>query len=274
MFLVGTARLPKKIVLRTLPLTGRAGPFDAVDLLGGGLPYEEWVALINEELFCLRSFLSEDISIPDLAIVYTGTIRPTGGGAVPPTLPWHRTSIVSSLRALKSQELNRYRKLRRLFKDCDGVEGWPDVLASMRRFSLAWENPSPADVLADVVAALEKLVVGSDQSEVSYKLRIRTANLLTREPARYRDIVNELNDAYRLRSAVDHGAYTPDSLLELTAAKKYRGKRKGKKKRGHPIETVNEVRRLTSAVSSHYRNALQRMLETEALTIDWPSRGL
>ena len=67
---------------------------------------------------------------------------------------------------------------------------------------IAWENPFPADVLADIVAALEILIVRSEQSEHGYKLKVRTADLIAKSMGKglmefkkgIKDIENEIRD--------------------------------------------------------------------------------
>ena len=107
-----------------------------------------------------------------------------------------------------------------------------------------------------------------------YKLRVRAGNLLASDNAQYLEIVRDLNDAYGIRSAVAHGSYTPDNVMDLQTAQRLRPRRKGKKKQEHPVSTINRVNQLTSAVTSHYRKALEKVLRTDELQIAWSKRGL
>lgn len=111
------------------------------------------------------------------------------------------------------------------------------VAVRMRRFAIAWENPFPTDCLADIVAALEALVVAGDTAEVAYKVRVRTAFLLAKEPGLRREIARNLAEAYAYRSRVAHSGFVFDNVQELEMARKMK---RAKGKRGNPYHDVNE----------------------------------
>jgi len=140
----------------------------------------------------------------------------------------------------------------------------------MRRFAVAWENPFRADILADIVAALEHLVVRGNL-EVSYTLRTRTAHFLAGSAPEIQSIVKDLNNAYGYRSRVFHGGFIFDDISEWDLAKRMK-KKLGKG--GKPFYDVNEVNRLIGKTSGYYRRILNTMIDHGQLEIDWAARGL
>jgi hypothetical protein len=166
--------------------------------------------------------------------------------------------------------VNTYRRRRGKFLELVNKPGWPNVAASMRRFAAAWENPFRADILADIVAALEHLVVRSDR-EVSYKLRTRAAHFLAEPGSLRQGIVRDLRDAYSYRSRIFHGGYVFDNVLEREGATRMK---RAKGKRGNPFHDVNEVHRLIYRASDYYRSILAAMIDQGQLEVDWASRGL
>ena len=167
-------------------------------------------------------------------------------------------------------EVKNYKKRRARFLQLHGSSGWENVAASMRRFAVAWENPFPADTLADIVAALEHIMV-RETTEVSYKVRLRTAHYLSESVSTRKTIFRDLRDAYAYRSKIAHGAYVFDDPREYAAAVKMKG---AKGKAGNPFHDVNQIHRLTGAVSGYYREALERMIDRGVFDIDWASRAL
>ena len=146
----------------------------------------------------------------------------------------------------------------------------------MRRFAVAWENPFRADILADIIAALEHLVVGTERNNKNWKLRNRTAHFLEKTETKRQEIVNDLKDAYTYRSDVFHGGYVFDNASEWeTATRMKRDKMKRDKgKGGNPFHDVNEVHRLIYTVSQYYRRALEIMIDRGQLEVDWSAQGL
>jgi len=141
----------------------------------------------------------------------------------------------------------------------------------MRRFAIAWENSFPADRLADVVAALERLIVAVEKDEVSYKLRVRTAHLLARSTVGKQQITSDLRDAYRYRSRVVHGDFVFDQIGEWQQAIKMK---RAREKKGNPFYDVNEIHRLTYKVADYYHRVLRLMIDGQQLTFDWAALGL
>ena len=140
----------------------------------------------------------------------------------------------------------------------------------MRRFAVAWENPFRADILADIVAALEKLIVNSKE-EVSYKLRTRVAFLLGKSSAERKNIAKNIKDAYSYRSDVFHGGYVFDSLSEFEAAKRIK---KAKGKKGNPFHHINEVHRLIYKMRAYYRDILKFMIDRSEFIINWEEKAV
>lgn len=225
-------------------------------------------ALLNEEVAMLRALLSDEVTVPTYAFVYDGYPRDGGGGPLI-SLPWRpRGPFVNERRT--RQQVTQYAKRRARFKGLNGSPGWPAVAASMRRFAVAWENPFPADTLADIIAALESLLV-RDKTEVGYKLRVRAAHLLASNQTDRQSIFKDIRDGYEYRSRIAHGDFVFDNVKEWETA---RAMKRVKVKRGNPFHDVNEVHRLTYALARYYRGALNKAIRSGQLEIDWAKRGL
>lgn len=229
----------------------------------------DWTARLNEEVAILRSLLDRELAVPTYALVKDSFPRDSGGGVLPKT-PW-RPSLTPRGEPFSRHEIASYKRRRGKFLELHGSSGWGNVAASMRRFAVAWENPFNADALADIVAALERLVVG-EANEVSYKLRVRTAHLISRSIAKTPKVIfNDIRDAYKYRSKVAHGDYIFDNPQEWAAAKRMR---RAKGKKGNPFHDFNEINRLTGTISQYYRRALEIIIDAGELEIDWVSKGL
>lgn len=225
-------------------------------------------ALLNEEVAMLRALLSDEVTVPTYAFVYDGYPRDGGGGPLI-SLPWRPRGPFFNHRQTK-QQVTQYAKRRARFKGLNGSPGWPAVAASMRRFAVAWENPFPADTLADIIAALESLLV-RDKTEVGYKLRVRAAYLLASNQRDRQSVFKDIRDGYEYRSRVAHGEFVFDNVKEWETA---RAMKRVKVKRGNPFHDVNEVHRLTYALARYYRGALNEAIRSGQLEMDWAARGL
>lgn len=168
------------------------------------------------------------------------------------------------------KEISIYKKRRSKFLALHGKPGWENAAISMRRYAIAWENPFRADILADIVAALEQLVVDSN-TEVSYKLRTRVAYFLGKTTSERKTIVKNIKDAYGYRSKVFHGGYVFDQPSELQGAKRVKG---AKGKGGNPFHDINEVHRLIYTVSGYYRDILNIMIDRSESKINWVEKAL
>ena len=231
----------------------------------------QWVSRLNEEVAILRSLLNEALAVPTYAFIRDGYPRDPLGG--PPTsLPW-RVNFRPFDNPPSRRELTNYTKRRAKFLELQGERGWENVAASMRRYAIAWENPFRADILADIGAALENLVVQSDR-EVSYKFRLRTAHFLEKTATKRQDIIRDLNVAYSYRSNVFHGGFVFDNPGEYETATRMKPSKKKLGKGGNPFHDVNEVHRLIYAVSDYYRRILKTMIDHELMEIDWTTFGL
>jgi len=229
---------------------------------------EDWVSSLNQEVAFLRALLNEAPALPKYALVRDGYPRDPGGGSLT-DLPW-RARIPRWTNPPTRKEVDKYARRRRQFLKLKRQPGWEDVAISMRRFAVAWENEFRADILADIVAALEHLVVRSNV-EVSYKLRIRTAHFLAKSSAKRKAITKDLNYAYGYRSNVFHGGYVFDDAKDWKAAKSFK---RAKGKKGNPFHDVNEVRRLIYATSAYYRQVLRIMIDRGLVQVDWEALGL
>lgn len=77
---------------------------------------------------------------------------------------------------------------------------------SLRRFNDALNRFRYDDKLIDMVIAFEALLFkGGENTELLYRLRLRTSKLLKKEYEERMKIKNRLNEVYRLRSSIVHG---------------------------------------------------------------------
>ncbi|MGH8729175.1 MAG: hypothetical protein ACREV9_13715 [Burkholderiales bacterium] len=225
------------------------------------------VSRINDETALFRALLSEQVTIPTYAVIRFSYPPRMGGGSLG-ELPWRVPD--GSLIPLNPQELRNYRRLRAAFLRAEGKKGWERVMASIRRFAVAWDNEFRADILADLVAAMEELLVRSDQ-EVSYKLRVRAAFLLGKTRSQRLQVANDIRDAYSYRSKIFHGGYVFDNLMDYPAAKRLK---RAKGKHGNPFHDFNEVVRLTAAMAAYYRRAAVFFIRRGQYEYDWAATGL
>jgi hypothetical protein len=231
-----------------------------------GIP--PYVAQLNEEVAILRSLFNENLAVPRYALLRDTYPRDPGGG--PPTeLPW-RVRYPNWLDAPKREHAKRYARLRAKYFSLRGTRGWEHLSASMRRFAMAWENPFRADILADVVAALENLVVQSN-TEVSYRLRVRVAHFLAQSTPKRQEILKNLSDAYAYRSRTFHGGFVFDNIYEWGTAINLKA---AKGKKGKPFHDINEVHRLIYQVTTYYRQLLINMIESGQAELNWTALGL
>jgi len=227
----------------------------------------KWEPLLNEETAILRCLLNETPAVPTFSFIREGYPRDPGGGSVL-EMPW-RARLPRWITPPSMKEVGKYKYRRAKFLNLHANPGWESVAASMRRFSIAWENPFRVDILADIVAALEGLVVRSNE-EVSYKLRTRISQFLGKSPLEKQRIVKNLKDAYSYRSKTFHGGYVFDNARELVSAKRLKG---AKGKQGNPFHDVNEVHRLIYTVAGYYRVILETMIDQGEFEINWEAKG-
>jgi hypothetical protein len=139
------------------------------------------VSDLQRETVLLRVFCDERISVPRYAVLPWPVVAAFEIN-VAATLPWR---VVPSQQGGASPTLvNRYRRERARFMALRDNDAWWPTYASMRRFAAAWENPFLADRLADLVAALEALMASDSKTEVGYRVRVRTARLISAIGAR------------------------------------------------------------------------------------------
>ncbi|HBV22063.1 MAG TPA: hypothetical protein DEF07_10155 [Nitrosomonas sp.] len=227
----------------------------------------DWKSKLNEEVCLMRCLLSEEIAVTTYALVRDGFPRDTWSGNLI-SLPWRPRNWF--FKKHTNREVNNYKKLRMNFLSMHGKSGWENLLISMRRYAVAWENPFRADVLADIVAALEQLVV-NDNTEVSYKLRIRIAHFLGKSDSDRKAIAKNIKDAYAYRSNVFHGGYVFDDPSQYAEAKRIK---KEKGKQGNPFHHSNEVCRLISKMNDYYRDIIKILITRSECTINWEEKGL
>lgn len=229
---------------------------------------QPWRSDINTEVAFLRSLVAPQIAIPSFGVVRDGV--PPYRSERPQDLPWRPAPVIGRDPISKST-WKRYVRQRKRLLDMEGETGWTDVAASMRRFAVAWENPFPADALADIVAALERLLVRRETGEVSYKVRIRASHMLGTSSLERQRILEDLRDAYNYRSRVAHGDFVFDDAKDWDLAKRVK---RAKGKGGNPFHDVNEIHRLKYVCARYFRQILARLLRRRTLDFDWHSRGL
>lgn len=228
----------------------------------------DWESLVSEEMSILRSLLDETPAVTTFSLIRDGYPRDPVGGSIP-ELPW-RARFPRWLKPPSEKHVKQYTSRRKRFIKSHGEPGWESVAISMRKFAVAWENPFRADILADIVAALEYLVVRSND-EVSYKLRTRVSQLLGKSLTERQTIIKDLKEAYMYRSKVFHGGYVFDNVRDFQSAKRVRA---AKGKKGNPFYDVNEVHRLIYTVASYYRKILINMIDRGEFEINWEERAL
>lgn len=261
-FVEKTVTSPKRIL---------SGPLERIGLGFGGMVGDtEVLSFLNEELAMLRCLLDPDICLPSYGVVRDGSPRVDTLPGL--ELPWtSRPPFFMSDRTYTPGRLRRYSKRRSRFVALNHTPEWGTVSASMRRFAAAWQNAFPADILADIVAALEKLTVGRNVPDVGRKVRERTACILGTTAKRRKRILGDVKTAYKYRSRIVHGDYIFDDVREWSTARRL-NRAEGKK--GNPFHHSNEIRRLTRTLSDYYRRLVIRLIDKGDLVVDWANMGL
>ena len=249
-------------------ITSEEEPWNDLAFSQGRNTLNSTMAWLNNEVALIRSLLNHEIGVPKFDFVKHHYPR-DGGSPMAKDMPW-RAQLWTPFSTVSCQELRRFLRRRAAFKDLRGTAGWEAVAASMRRFAIAWENPFPADSLADIVAALEALLV-RDKQEVSYKLRVRAAHFIATTAHERRKICKDFADAYKYRSRIVHGDYVFDQSSEWETAKELK---RAKGKHGNPCHDINEVHRLKFTLTKYYRAALDRMFRSRQMDVDWSRLGL
>ena len=239
-----------------------------LSVVAGSFLSQNFESLINEEVALLRALLGPEIAIPAYAVIREGYPRDPLTRSPVDGLRWRPRRWPPEART--RGEVASYVRRRAKFLNLKS-DGWSDVFASMRRYAIAWENQFPADILADLVAALEMLLVRNDPKKVSRKLRARAAHWLKRPGLDGRLIAKDVNDAYGYRSRVAHGQFVFDDLAEWDWATRLG---RAKRKHGNPFHHVNEIHRLRFTISDYYRWALNKMIDKGELSPHWTAHGL
>lgn len=237
-----------------------------------GQGWANWDAYINEEVALARGLLTPSVVCPTLALVRFGFPQ-QAITEVAHRLPW-----IASFRTLFAdevpghRELQAYRRRRRRFFEMASSRAKEDLAASVRRFAFAWENRLEGDQLADLVSALEALIISRDEAktEIGYKLRVRTGHLLAGNAMERAQITEDLRRAYAYRSRVAHGEFVFDDVAELQA--RITGLPSSAARRA--ASELNEIRRLSRAVAAYYRKTLAYLLDRGSTAIDWKAFGL
>jgi Apea-like HEPN len=76
---------------------------------------------------------------------------------------------------------------------------------ALRRLNFGYERIRPEDRLIDYSIGFEALLLGDNRQELSYRLALRGAALLGKTPEQRKQIFDELNRAYGLRSDIVPG---------------------------------------------------------------------
>ena len=227
-----------------------------------------WEPEINEEVALLRSLLPTIAGCPTYGIIRLGYPRFSGGWRLC-DLPWKVNSFPSH-EPVNRKQVSDFKRRRRQFLEKHGAKGWENVMASMRRFAVAWQNPFRSDILADIVAALEQLLIRSNM-EINYKLRVRVAHYLSNKNSEQVKIAADIRDAYSYRSKVYHGGYVFDNPIEFEGAKRLKS---AKGKKGNLYHDINEVNRLIYSIAGYYRTILASIIDRGEFNINWNAIGL
>ena len=98
-------------------------------------------------------------------------------------------------------------KFVKLWKRWGKAEHWQDLEVAVRRFSMGCERSSAEDRLIDYVIALEALLLPDEKiGEYRYRLSLRGAALLGKDPLDRAAVKRNLAEAYDCRSSIVHGS--------------------------------------------------------------------
>lgn len=236
--------------------------------------FANWLARLNEEIAIARSLLSRTISVPTYAKIRLDWPPDPGGGTVFEEPPWRLSHWHIFPTSISAKQLTLFLRRRERFLRMHGQDGWNQVMSSMRRYAIAWQNSFTAGTLADIVAALEVLLV-NERTEVSYKLRVRLARLMNEETSvSLEEVTKNISDAYSYRSKVAHGAFVFDDFRETGTARRMATGRRRASKEKRQNKDVTRIHTLTRTLSDYYVTCVTCLIDKGSLTINWSSMGL
>lgn len=224
---------------------------------------------LNEEVVLLRALLGNEATVPHFAFIYDGYPRDPGGGQYN-TFPWRPRLSHRDHRTTRA-EIDRYASKRARFKELSGEPGWGAVMASMRRYAIAWDSPYPADSLSDIVSALEGLLLQGKRTETERTLKERAANILTTNETERQVIRKNIKDAYELRSRIAHGGFVFDTYSEIETARAMKSvgtRRQARQRDNSLIKKLQEVQRLKGVLANYYGSALGKLISSGTLKVD------
>lgn len=118
---------------------------------------------------------------------------------------------------------------------------------SIRRYSMSLDRSNLGDAIVDVFVGLESLLL-RDNTELSFRLSIRTAALLSKRKIERAVIYKAVKKAYGFRSQVVHGSLPPFHLL--------------------PPKKIDELTEQLNLSISTLRNVIIRMAKIKNKTLD------
>ena len=136
----------------------------------------------------------------------------------------------TSYYSLTKNEVKQFQSFWELFNK--KIEQLPSLSITIRRFNDAYERDRPEDKLIDYMIAFETLLIKrGDRGELTHKIAVRSARLLTQNYEEREKIMKEMKKFYKARSKVVHG------------------------------EKVTLSNEFISAVEDHLRNAIKLFLK-------------
>lgn len=194
--LQGNSIIPADFLLRT------SGPAHVEQ---GGVEFHALHAKLKRVLFVLRLFKNGKIHIN----------APKGRQLswAPIAEPGQRLQRSFEIRRyrLKQDEVPRLLECwRRHAKLLDTND--PRVRLGIERFGQTFDRDIPQDAIIDAFIGLEALLIEDDR-ELSYKLRLRMANLIGTDGAERLKVFEDMKAGYDLRSKIVHGKQPPKVRL-------------------------------------------------------------
>jgi len=126
------------------------------------------------------------------------------------SVPEEPGSVFGSPYVLEDEEADAFQEFYRWMSSVDTSQELAAQMA-IRRFNSAYTRHNDADRLIDLMIAFEALLL-RERDELSYRLAIRTANLL-RDNRKRQNTFDTMRKAYDLRSDVAHGKHVEPQAL-------------------------------------------------------------
>lgn len=210
-----------------------------------------------------KHIATESKALELLTLIFGTPMTPVGSliqatGVVNSGLQYHQRAIpnpwsLTNVR-LTDEHNERFRQYWPIINE-ESRKSRHFLAIGLRRFALAMSRPLPDDKLIDLMICAEALFLKIDKNELTFRLALNAALLLSDDSKQRKVIFKFFKDAYSMRSSLVHGS---KSYLDNA-------------------EDLDKLNRTVNQLAEHLRMAILKMLErardphAPVEIIDWTS---